>query len=727
MKQVVQNYKSGELTVLEVPAPLCRPGGVLVRTEHSLVSAGTEKMKVAESRMSLAGMARARPDQVRKVMDTVAQQGIASTYRKVMNRLDSYTPLGYSLAGIVEEVGEGVTEFEIGQRVACGGNQFAHHAELNWVPVNLCVPVPDRVTSEDASFATVGSIAMQAFRQSDARLGEVAVVIGLGLVGQLLVQILRSAGVQVVGIDPSAQRRDIAAKSGAAAVGGPDTDGIIEISSTLAALTEGAGADHVFLAASTDDRSPLFTAADLARDRARIVDVGKCNLDLPWDKYYEKELDVRFSRSYGPGRYDPTYEEDGIDYPIGYVRWTQRRNMKAFVDLIAEGRIDLSTLGTASHDFENAAAVYDDLHEGSIQDVAVVFRYETPPSAATAVRVAPTGTPAAPTVGALRLGVIGAGNYASTMLLPHLAPREDVVLATVATTTALSSATAQSRFTFETATTDYRQILDDVSIDAVLIATRHDTHARIAAEALRAGKAVFVEKPLGVTEGQLALLLDAVEDSGNDRIQVGFNRRFAPLLVKMRAVYGEPPGPTTLHYDVRAGSLGGDSWYQQTDKHGTRFVGEGCHFVDTVSWWLGADPIEVVATAGPDDVDNLVATYRYEDGSVATISYVTSDAPRRFPKETLTVHGSARSARLSNFAQYDVWGGARRRWKRSVGGVDKGQASQIAAFVDAVRNGEPLALSLASQVATTMATFAAHESALANRRIEIRPGPQRDE
>ena len=425
MKQVVQNYKSGELTLLDVPAPLCRPGGVLVRTEHSLVSAGTEKMKVAESRMSLAGMARARPDQVRKVVDTVTQQGLASTYRKVMNQLDSFTPLGYSLAGVVTEVGEGVTELTVGQRVACGGNQYAHHSELNWVPLNLCVPVPDEVSSADAAFTTVGSIAMQAFRQSDARLGETACVIGLGLVGQLLVQILQGGGVHVVGIDPSEARRDMAEAGGALAVADTGSDGLAALQHALTKVTDGDGVDHVFLAASTGDRGPLFAAAELARDRARIVDVGKCNLDLPWDKYYEKELDLRFSRSYGPGRYDPLYEEGGIDYPIGYVRWTERRNMKAFVDLVAARRIDLSTLKAAHHPFEAAVAVYDGLHAGTLEDVAVLFRYDQPTSTATVVHAPASPPPSAQEAprGSVRLGVIGAGNYASTMLLPHLASR----------------------------------------------------------------------------------------------------------------------------------------------------------------------------------------------------------------------------------------------------------------------------------------------------------------
>ena len=722
MKQVVQNYKSGELRLLDVPAPLCRPGGVLVQTEHSLISAGTEKMKVSESRMSLVGMAKARPDQVRKVIETVSQQGVASTYRKVMNRLDSFTPLGYSLAGIVVEVGDGVTDFTVGQRVACGGNLYAHHAELNWVPRNLCVPVPDTVSSAEAAFTTVGAIAMQAFRQSDARLGETAVVIGLGLVGQLIVQILRSAAVHVVGIDPSAERCAMAVAAGAAEAGPGDEPTAIE--RAVAALSHGSGADHVFLAASTDQREPLFTAAALARDRARIVDVGKCNLDLPWNEYYEKELDVRFSRSYGPGRYDPIYEEGGIDYPIGYVRWTERRNMGAFLDLVAQRRVDLSILEATSHPFADAASVYDQLHEGTLGGVAVLFAYEPGEAPETVVTA-----PAPPVVSrdvrpspVVRLGVIGAGNYASTMLLPHLVERPDIDLTAVATTTALSSATAQERFGFRAATTDYRKVLEDESINAVLIATRHDTHARIAAEALRAGKAVFVEKPLAVSPDQLAELVAVVAETGNDRIQVGFNRRFAPLLNAMRSAWGRPAGPTVFDYQVRAGALAADSWYRRTEEQGSRFVGEGCHFVDTASWWLGADPIDVIATATPDDPDNLHCTLRYPDGSLATITYLTSAAPKRYPKETITVHAAGSAARFSNFSSYDLWKGGRRRPKRTLTGVDKGQAAQLAKFLDGVLLGTPMPIPFASLLATTDATFAAHRSAASGERVRIGAG-----
>ena len=361
MKQVAQNYKSGDLSVLDVPVPACQPGGVLVRSLYSLISTGTEMMKVSEARMSMVGKARARPDQVRKLLDSVAQQGALATYQKAMNRLDSYTPLGYSLCGVVVEVGAGAEQFSVGQLVAAAGNEFALHAEVNWVPTNLCVPVPDGVAAEHAAFATVGAIAMQGVRRAEVALGETACVIGLGLIGQLVVRLLVASGVHVVGLDMVEARCRAAEKAGALFCAAPDEAGLREVERVLLDRTGGLGADHVLLAAGGDSNGPVEVAARLARDRARVVDIGKTRLDLPWNAYYEKELDVRFSRSYGPGRYDDRYELEGIDYPAGYVRWTERRNLGCFLDLLADGSVDVSPLISGVHPVEEAADVYSRL------------------------------------------------------------------------------------------------------------------------------------------------------------------------------------------------------------------------------------------------------------------------------------------------------------------------------------------------------------------------------
>src|SRR6516162_9460618 len=378
MKQIAQNYKSGELTVLDVPTPVCRPGGVLVRSLFSLISTGTEMMKVSEASMSMVGMARARPDQVRKVLDQVQQQGVVTTDTKVMNRLDSYTSLGYSLCGVVVEVGRGAEEFRVGQLVAAAGNEYALHAEYNWIPLNLCAAVPRGVAAEHAAFSTVGAIAMHGVRRAEVQLGETACVIGLGLVGQLVVRLLVASGVRVVGLDVVEERCRQAEQAGAHLCAPPTDEGMAAIEEALAELTAGRGADHLLLAAGGSSNGPVEAAAKLARDRARVVDIGKTRLDLPWNAYYDKELDVRFSRSYGPGRYDDRYELEGIDYPAGYVRWTERRNLECFLDLIARKEIDVESLVSGVFPLENASTVYADLSSGSLTAVGVLLQYPAP-------------------------------------------------------------------------------------------------------------------------------------------------------------------------------------------------------------------------------------------------------------------------------------------------------------------------------------------------------------
>ncbi|MFC9386785.1 bi-domain-containing oxidoreductase [Streptomyces venezuelae] len=710
MKQVVQNYKSGELAVLDVPVPGCKPGGVLVRTAYSLISTGTELMKVSEAGMSMLGKARSRPDQVAKVMQSVATNGMSATYQKVMGKLDSYTPLGYSLCGVVEQVGPGIDDVKVGDLVACAGNEHALHAELNWVPRNLYARVPDGLAPRHAAFGTVGSIAMQGVRQGEPQLGEVALVIGLGLIGQLVAQLLTASGVRVVGVDPDPERCALAERLGAAACGDPASSAV---EAAVAELTDGHGVDQVYLAAGGGSNQPVELAARLCRDRGRVVDIGKCRLDLPWNAYYEKELDVRFSRSYGPGRYDPEYELEGRDYPIGYVRWTERRNLACFLDLMARGRVDVDPLVSHIADFDDAVETYRRLKDGDLKAVAVLFRYPEraedaevrPEVAVPAVRRGGgASVPARSAAAPVRLAFVGAGNYATSMLLPHLARREGVELSTVVTTTALSAANARRKFGFASATTDLDAVLGDPSVDAVFVVTRHSSHAELTRKALLAGKTVFVEKPLALTEDELAGVLAAVEESGNDRLQVGFNRRFAPLLQEARSRFGPRTGPASLRYLVNAGRLQHGSWYLQQGTEGSRFAGEGGHFIDTASWLLGADPVSVYATA-PAGNDDLQVVLRYPDGSTATISYVTT-GPAGFPKETLDLIADGRVLRLDDFVRASVHGG--RRWvsSRLPQARNKGQNAELAAFVKAVRTGGPMPVPLESLVATTAATLA---------------------
>ncbi|MEV4232337.1 Gfo/Idh/MocA family oxidoreductase, partial [Streptomyces bobili] len=459
---------------------------------------------------------------------------------------------------------------------------------------------------------------------------------------------------------------------------------------------------------------PVELAARLCRDRGRVVDIGKCRLDLPWNAYYEKELDVRFSRSYGPGRYDPEYELEGRDYPIGYVRWTERRNLACFLDLLARGSVDVEPLVSHIADFDDAVETYRSLKDGELKAVAVLFRYpeQAGEAAAPVVAVPAVAVPTAsrkpsPVRAArtpVRLAFVGAGNYATSMLLPHLARRDGVELATVVTTTALSAANAQRKFGFAGATTDLDSVLGDKSIDAVFVVTRHSSHAELTRRALLAGKSVFVEKPLALTEDELAGVLAAVEESGNDRLQVGFNRRFAPLLQEARKQFGARTGPASLRYLVNAGRLQHGSWYLRQGTEGSRFAGEGGHFIDTASWLLEADPVSVypVATSGNED---LQVVLRYPDGSTATISYVTTGAPG-FPKETLDLLADGKVLRLDDFVRASVHGP--RKWisSRLPKARDKGQSAQLAAFVKAVRTGGPMPVPMESLVATTAATLA---------------------
>ncbi|MGH8773946.1 MAG: bi-domain-containing oxidoreductase [Jiangellaceae bacterium] len=714
MKQVAQNYKSGDLAVLDVPVPACKPGGVLVRSLCSLISTGTEMMKVSEARMSLVRKARARPDQVRKLLGSVAQQGALATYQKAMNRLDSYTPLGYSLCGVVVEVGAGAEQFSVGQVVAAAGNEFALHAEVNWVPTNLCVPVPDGVAPEHAAFATVGAIAMHGVRRAEVALGETACVIGLGLVGQLVVRLLVASGVQVVGLDVVEARCRAAEKAGALSCAAPDDAGLREVEQVLLDRTGGLGADHVLLAAGGDSNGPVEVAARLARDRARVVDIGKTRLDLPWNAYYDKELDVRFSRSYGPGRYDDRYELEGVDYPAGYVRWTERRNMACFLDLLADGSVDVASLVSGVHPVEEAAEVYNRLDAGSLQGVGFLLSYGDAPDEESPGRTIHVGartdltspSPQRQQSAGVRLGFIGAGNYATSMLLPHLRDSSEVDLVSVATTRSLSGLNAQRKFGFATITTSVETVLDDDTLDAVFIVTRHHSHARLVCQALERGLTVFVEKPLALTEVQLAEVLDTVERTGNDRVMVGFNRRFAPLLIDLRERLGPSRGPVSARYLVNAGRLDPGSWYLNEELEGSRFAGEGGHFIDTLSALVGHDPVEVHAMGAGATIH---ATLRFSDGSVATISYVV-DGSSRFPKETLDMAGDGRNGRLDNFQRVTVWSSKGKHGRRVLAGQDKGQRAQLERFVHAVRTGSPMPISLESLVATTRATVAVGSS-----------------
>lgn len=721
MKQVSQNYKTGRIAVDEVPEPALKSGGVLVRTTRSVISLGTEGMKARESKMSYLGKAKARPDQVKKVLETVKQQGVKATFQKVMNKLDMLTPLGYSVAGIIDAVSSDVGEFRKGERVACAGAGYANHAEVNFIPKNLVVPIPEPVSDEEAAFATIGAIAMQGFRQADMQLGETALVIGLGLLGQILTQILRSAGMQVVGVDLDIKRNELALNNGALFTSEP---GNPELSSAVKRLTNGRGIDVSFITAGGNSREPAELAMKVARDRGQIIIIGKSKLDLEWKDAYAKELEIKYSRSYGPGRYDTKYEEGGVDYPVGYVRWTEKRNMESFLQLLANQSINIKKLITSRYPLSKAEQLYNELVEGKDLGIGVILEYDLNGTTGSSNKDSLHKLKApGPVTGKVVLGVIGAGNYAKSMLLPHLRDHKGVVLKTVATASSLSGKDASRKFDFSEISTEYGQLLDDSEVNSILIATRHHSHAKMAAEALGRGKAVFVEKPLALTMEELEHIRKTIAANGNEQLQVGFNRRFSEP-VSLIAQFWENPSTTPLMatYRVQAGQMENDSWYLDA-KEGSRFTGEGGHFIDTLSFIFKSRPVAVYASnlrppnPSPDELENIHAIIEYENGSVGHILYTTQGGIK-VPKEYLEVHGFGKSAIMDNFSKVELFEGNSRD-KKKFKSIDKGQKNELNAFVHSVKEGGPMPFTIDELLDTTIVTLAIHQSIIENRKINL--------
>jgi predicted dehydrogenase/threonine dehydrogenase-like Zn-dependent dehydrogenase len=713
MKQLIQEMDSGTIRLVDVPSPLLRPGGVLVRTRHSVISVGTERSIVELGRKSLVGKAMERPDQVRKVLDTAAREGVASAYHKVKTRLSELSSMGYSAAGVVEGAGEGVTGLAVGDLVACAGAGYASHAERLWVPKNLVVRVPAGVGSEAAAFATLGAIALQGVRQAEPRLGETVAVIGLGILGQLTVQLLAAAGVRPIGIDLDPSRVTLAAGHGAMGLARSD-----EVAARVLEATAGIGADAVIITAATSSTDPMELAGSLARDRARVVVVGAVPIDVPRSPYYEKELDVRLSRSYGPGRYDPSYEEGGHDYPVGYVRWTEQRNMAAFLELVADGKVVLDRLITHRYAFGDAVSAYDVVtgdEAGSV--LGVVLEYggeggedgagmEPEPgriylSGAAARRRGAGGRPG--------IGLIGAGSFAQGVLVPALR-KLDVALLGVSSAGGVSARKAAEAHGFRYLAASPEEILADPETDAVVIATRHGDHARLAAASLRAGKAVFVEKPLALTHAELDDVMAAA--AGGPPLMVGFNRRFAPATIFLHGRLGGLPGGKVVHVRANAGYVPPESWVHDPSDGGGRLLGEGCHFIDLALHLVGAPAVrvETVALAGEDPAaalqDNVVVTMQCVDGSIAVVLYTSKGSPRS-GKERVEMFAGGRSGVIDDFRLAEVHGRKRERWK---GKQDKGHGSELAAFVAAVRHGGTSPIPLAELFHSSRVTLLALES-----------------
>jgi predicted dehydrogenase/threonine dehydrogenase-like Zn-dependent dehydrogenase len=709
VKQVSQRFKDGCVEVKEVPQPALRPQGVLVRTAYSLISAGTERAKVDLGQKSLLGKARSRPDQVQQVLQKVRRDGLLQTYHTVHERLEESSPIGYSLAGAVTAVGELVEGIKVGERVACGGAEYANHAEMVYVPQNLAVVVPEGVALDDAAYCTVGAIAMQGVRQAGVSVGDRVAVIGLGLVGQITCQILRAAGCAVAGIDLAERKCALAASLGAHKT----LAGSGEVARGAVEFAGGVGFDAVIITAGTKSSEPVELAGEIARDRGTVVVVGDVGLSVPRKSYYEKELSLRLARSYGPGRYDPLYEEQGIDYPVGYVRWTERANMQEFLRLISAGSVDVRSLTTHRFAIDDAAKAYDCVQAGANElTVGVLLEYADRPLEKGRIAVGERRERAAVAGERVGIGLIGAGNFATATLLPALKGDARVDLRGVVTASGLSARDVAERQGFAYCAGDAGELLADDSVGAVIIATRHDSHAQLATQALAAGKTVFVEKPLALTEEELESVVAAQLSSGGD-LMVGFNRRFSPLTQAVVADLKGRSGPLVVNIRVNAGSVPATHWTQQLEQGGGRIVGEMCHFVDLASCLVGAPVGEVyAASAGKRSsaalADTLSATLRFADGSVATVVYA-ANGDVSLPKERIEVFCEGRAWVIDDFRTLTAHVGgktSRTRLRRA----DKGHAAEMQAFV-ALSLGTPsTVLTFEHCVASTAATFKIIES-----------------
>jgi len=744
MKQLLQDARTGELKVAEVPAPQLLPGCVLVRVAVSLVSAGTERASSEFASKNLLAKAKARPDLVRDVLAKMRRDGLSSTLQTVRSRLDQPQSVGYSSAGVVVAIGDGIADVNVGNRVACAGAGFAVHAEFDCVPRMLVAKIPEgdvfsvetrlatsppteqapsphhKVSFEEAAFGTVGAICLHGIRTAEVALGDTVAVIGLGLLGQITVQLLKAAGCRVFGMDLLRQRADLAIGSGAETT----CTSAREFRDLCFQKTGGVGVDSVLIAAETPSSDPVNLAAELARDRAIVVAVGTVGMELKRKLFYEKELDFRISRSYGPGRYDAAYEQKGRDYPIGHVRWTETRNLEAFLQFIAEGKLNLPSLVTHRFPMEQATRAYD-LITGSTGEtfLAALITYagaesgiawnlsERIPVAAVAL-----------SSGSIGLGVLGAGSFAQTTLLPALKVIPGISFIGVCNATGPRSRNAAEKFGFSYCSNSERELLQDPKIKAVLIATRHNLHASMALAALRAGKSVFCEKPLCLNEGELAALVCASTEQNAPLLMVGFNRRFAPMAVQMKQFLSEVHEPLAIHYRVNAGYIPVDHWVNDPEQGGGRILGEVCHFVDFLCFLAGACPIEVqaqtVGNPGQYSMDNVVASLQFANGTLGTISYL-ANGDKSASKERVEVFGGGSVAILEDFRRLELVRDGRKQITHARWAQDKGHKAEMKAFVDALRGKTSPPIPFEQIVCSTLATLRLQNSCQAGQPLMV--------
>ncbi|MCL0107398.1 bi-domain-containing oxidoreductase [Peptococcaceae bacterium] len=703
MKQILQSLKTGDTELVEVPCPQVKQGHLLIRTKASVVSAGTERMLVEFGKANILDKARQQPDKVMQVLDKIKTDGLIPTIQAVRAKLDQPIPLGYSNAGVVIAVGKGVKEFCVGDRVVSNGS----HAEVVCVPENLCAKIPDSVSYEEAAFAVIGSIALQGIRLANPSLGECFVVTGLGLIGLLTVQLLKAQGCRVLGIDFDEYKLELAKKFGADIVNlSKGEDAVLAAKS----FSRGYGVDGVIITASTKSSDPIHRAAEMCRKRGRIVLVGVTGMELSRSDFYEKELLFQVSCSYGPGRYDPMYEQKGLDYPIGFVRWTAQRNFEAVLDMLSSRKIDVKPLISHTFSLDEALEAYKLLAEKS-PSLGILIKYPSREDDKLRERTVTLGTQAKDlninNKRQVTVGVIGAGNFTNQVLLPAL-KKTGVRLKTIASSTGITGVHAGKRFGFDRATTDIKEIVQDDEIDAVFITTRHNTHAAFVIEALKAGKHVFVEKPLCLNKEELEHIKQVILPD-KQILMVGFNRRFSPLTKKMKELINSMKSPMMMVMMVNAGYIPKDHWVHDIEVGGGRIVGEACHFIDLLRYLAGDEIVDIKASMMGDAPgieireDKVTFTLSFADGSVGTVHYF-ANGHKSFPKERLEVFVEGRILVLDNFKSLIGYG-----WqgfkKMKLLSQNKGHREGIKAFIDAVSTAKGYPIPLEELFEVTKASF----------------------
>ena len=684
MKQVLQNLRNGQITIEDIPAPAVTRHTALVQNAFSLVSAGTERMIVEFGEKNLAGKALSRPDLVRQVLDKTSREGLVPTLQSVFNRLDQPMTLGYSCAGTILEVGESIKGLNPGDRVACGGAGHAVHAEVVAVPQNLIVKLPDAVSFEQAAFTTLGTVAMHGFRLAEPQVGETVAVIGLGLLGLLAAQIARAAGCKVMGIEPNPSRTTLSHQLGF------ETCSPEEAEETAHQFTAGMGIDIVLICADTSSSDPVNLAASIARDRGRVIAVGAVGMEITRKQFYEKELLFRVSRSYGPGRYDFDYEEKGKDYPAGYIRWTEQRNMQAFVNLLAAGSISVEPLISHIFAIEDATSAYElILGKNGTPFLGVLLKYPQKQSTElTSRKVSFIPSPKLESTSSqLVIGVLGAGNYAQAVFLPVLAKAEKTVLHTIVSGSGVSASRAAKKYGFYHASSDEKEVFQNPEINTAVVLTQHDHHARQVLAALDNGKHVYCEKPLALELGDLQAIFDLMAQKSL-YLMVGFNRRFAPLAQKLKEFTRSSAEPKMVTYRVNAGALPANHWLHDPQRGGGRLLGEACHFIDFVTYLVGESPVSLDVSALPGQgnlpPDNFSLRLHYSDGSIGVINYL-ANGDRSFPKEYCEVFTGGRIGILDDFHRLTLVHQGKKQVHRSQ--MNKGQRYAWQAFTSAITSG----------------------------------------